>query len=79
MRECDSGQSLTNPKIKVIQGAGAHSYQNMIFAKDWVGNVFVPENLRPTKFVYADGFHGFKKLPHQTNLSHVKIFALRGL
>ena len=41
----------------MIQRAGAHAHQHLIFARLCVGNVFVGEDFRSTKFMNADGFH----------------------
>jgi hypothetical protein len=57
VRQLYAGQSFAHPDIKVVHGAGFHAYQNLIFARLRIRNVFVAEHFGPAKFVNADGFH----------------------
>ena len=57
VRQLHPGQPLAHPQIQVVQGAGFHPDQHLVFAQLRVGNVFVAQNFRTAEFVNADGFH----------------------
>ena len=57
VRQLDPGESLADPEIEMIQGAGFDADQNLVFARLWVGDIFVAKDFRPAKFMETNGFH----------------------
>ena len=50
-------QAPTRPQIQMIQRAGANADQNVIFAQNGIGRVFVLKNFRTTEFMNPNRFH----------------------
>jgi xanthine dehydrogenase accessory factor len=71
VREFDARKSFADPNIKVVHRAGAHAHKDLVFARLWVGDVFVAENFRPAEFVDADGFHGVIDFPSFRSNNHI--------
>src|SRR5205823_4127525 len=59
VRQLYSWQPFAHPQIQVIQRAGTHANQHLIFAKLRVRHILVAQDLRPAKLVEADCFHVF--------------------
>ena len=57
MRQLYPWQSLAHPKVEVIHGTGFDADEYLVLARLRVGNIFVAQDFRTTKFVNADGFH----------------------
>ena len=57
VRQVHAGQALAHPEVEMVQGAGAHADQNLVFARLGIGNVFVGENFGSTELMNANGFH----------------------
>ncbi len=58
VRQLDAGKSFANPQVEVVESAGANADEDVVFAQDWIGDLFVPEDFRSTEFMHANGFHG---------------------
>jgi len=52
-----AGESFADEDVEVVESAGAHAYEDLIFARLGVGDIFVGENFRTTELMDADGFH----------------------
>src|SRR5579862_4764512 len=57
MRQVYARQSVAHPDIKMVQGTGLNADQNLVFSGLWIGDIFVPQNFRPTEFVQTNSFH----------------------
>ena len=57
VRQLYPWQSLAHPKVEVIHGTGFDADEYLVLARLRVGNIFVAQDFRTTKFVNADGFH----------------------
>src|SRR5262249_5438827 len=57
VRQLHAGKPLAHPEIEVLHGASFHTYENLVFARLWIGNIFVSQNFRAAEFMNADGFH----------------------
>jgi hypothetical protein len=58
VREVNAGQASTYPDVEVVQGARAHAYEDLIFTRLGIGDVFVGEDFGSTELMNANGFHG---------------------
>ncbi len=58
VRQVNAGQSFAHPDVEMVQSASPHAYEDLVFARLGIGNVFVGENFRPTELMNANGFHG---------------------
>jgi len=56
-RDGDAGQAVANPEVKMIEGAGANAYEDLIVAENRFGNIGIAKDGRITVFVDDDGFH----------------------
>ena len=57
VRQFHAGQSLAHPDIEMVERAGPHPDQDLIFARLRIGDVFVLQNFGATELMEADGFH----------------------
>jgi hypothetical protein len=59
VREFDARKTLTYPEIKMVQGASANPDEDVILAELRIRGIFVTKNFGTTKFMDANGFHGW--------------------
>ena len=69
MRQVYAGQALAHEEVKVVQSAGPHADEDLVFARLGIGNVFVGENFGPTELMNANGFHGRSWSVYKGNLN----------
>ena len=66
MRQLHARQALAHKQVKMVQRAGAHADQHMVFAQNGIGNVFVLQDFGTAKLMNADGFH--RAIPREFEL-----------
>src|ERR1700674_457004 len=64
MRQVHARQSLAYPNVEMVHRASSDPDQNLVLARLRVGDVFVAENFRTSKFVDANGFHESNSLSY---------------
>ena len=57
VRQRDAAQPAAHPQIKMIQRAGAHANEDVIFAQNGIRRVFILKNFRTAEFMNANRFH----------------------
>src|SRR5208282_21865 len=58
VRQVHARETFAHPDVEVVQSAGAHANEYLIFARFGVGDIFVSEDFRTTELMDANGFHG---------------------
>ena len=58
VRQVDPRQAFTHPDVKMVQRASSHPYEDLIFSRPGIGDVFVSEDFGSTELMNANGFHG---------------------
>src|SRR5208282_111312 len=69
VRQLHPRQSLAHPDIEMVERAGPHPNQHLIFTRLGIGHVFVSEDFGTTELMNANGFHdGLSTISRNANI-----------